>query len=114
MLADTLRSRGAQVDYAECYRRAKPDIDVNPLLQQWVRNQVDIIIVTSDEGLHNMYELVGELGRQWLMKTPLVVVSDRTAALAQQMGFTQPSIIATKASDEALLQAMIDWRNGPQ
>jgi uroporphyrinogen-III synthase len=114
LLADTLRARGAQVDYAECYRRAKPDTDVNPLLQHWVRNEVDIIIVTSNEGLHNLYELVGELGRQWLMKTPLVVVSERTAELARQMGFTQPSIIATKASDDALLQALIDWAQAPR
>jgi len=114
LLADTLRERGAHVDYAECYRRAKPDTDVNPLLQHWVRNEVDIIIVTSDEGLHNLYELVGELGRQWLMKTPLVVVSERTRVLAQQMGFTQTPILATKASDETLFQAVMDWHHRRQ
>jgi len=49
-----------------------------------------------------------------LMKTPLVVVSERTRVLAQQMGFTQTPILATKASDETLFQAVMDWHHRRQ
>lgn len=110
LLADTLTQRGAEVEYAECYRRVKPNIDVQPLLQHWQHGEVDIIISTSNEGLQNLLEMVTESGRQMLLNTQLLLVSERSAEFAQQLGFTQPPIIATKASDEALLQALIEWR----
>lgn len=110
LLADTLRERGAHVEYAECYRRIRPDNDVQPLLQQGEKNEVDIIIVTSNEGLHNLMDMVGVAGRHWLLQTPLLLVSQRTAELARQLGFTQTPIIATKASDDAILQSLIEWR----
>ena len=50
-LGDTLAARGAVVEYAECYRRVRPDADVGPLLKLWARGELDGITVTSSEGL---------------------------------------------------------------
>lgn len=114
-LADILRQRGAMVEYAECYRRARPDTGVAPLLQAWQQGQLDIIIVTSNEGLQNLHDMIRDSDQaesllSKLLDTPLLLISERTAMLARQLGFTQAPIIATKASDDALLQALIDWR----
>ena len=111
LLAETLKSRGARVEYAECYKRSKPKADVSALLKHWARGEINIIITTSNEGLHNLYDMVGQLGRQWLIKTPMIVISDRGADLALQLGFKQRPIVSSQASDEAIVNALIEWQS---
>lgn len=109
-LAETLKARGASVEYAECYRRRQPKADVSQLLRHWARGEINIVVTTSNEGLHNLYDMVGQLGRQWLVKSPLVVLSDRAEELARQLGFKNQIIVASQASDEAIIDAITNWR----
>ena len=110
LLAETLKGRGAEVEYAECYRRAKPKGDVGKLMRHWARGDIDVVVVTSNEGLSNLFDMVGQLGRQWLRKTQLVVVSPRQAELAKELGFKLEPVIAETASDEAVVEAIKAWR----
>ncbi|MFO1362401.1 MAG: uroporphyrinogen-III synthase [Burkholderiales bacterium] len=71
LLGDTLRARGATVDYVECYRRARPDADVGPLLKRWGRGEIDAVAVSSSEGLRNLYDMLGKLGQAWLRHAAL-------------------------------------------
>lgn len=109
LLADTLRQRGAEVVYANCYRRIRPKSNVSRLLKSWARGDVDLITVTSNEGLHNLYEMVGGLGREWLKKTPILVISERLRAYAKELGFVHEPILAESPSDAAIMQAMVNW-----
>jgi len=113
LLGDTLAARGAQVHYAEVYRRAKPALDAGAFVGDWERGEIDIIIVTSNEGLENLVDMAGAAWRHWLFDTPLVVMSERTAQLAQRLGFTQPAIVAVRASDAGLVSALHAWHGGP-
>ena len=106
-LGDTLVSRGATIEYAECYRRARPNVSAGELLRAWVRNELDAITVTSGDGLHNLYDMVGKLGRQWLAKTPIFVPHERIAQIARDLGMEQ--VIVTPPADEGLLQGLEDW-----
>jgi uroporphyrinogen-III synthase len=110
LLADTLRDRGAQVEYLECYRRVRPTIDPALLTVPLQHAAVDIITVTSNEGLENLLAMTGEPARAALTRLPLIVVSERTRERAQELGFQGPVILARQASDEALLEAVIDWQ----
>ncbi len=112
LLGNTLRDRGARVEYAECYRRVRPDADIGPLLRLWARGAVDIVTVTSVEGLRNLYDMLGKLGRSWLIKTPIIVVSRRIAEACHELGFKNAVIVAGAASDEAILDAIRAWRQG--
>jgi uroporphyrinogen-III synthase len=107
MLGDTLISRGAILEYAECYRRCKPSIDTAPLLHRWARGEVHAITATSGESLHNLFDLLGKLGQQWLKKTPLFVPHERIAQIARGMGLAQ--IIVTAAGDEGLVTGLSEW-----
>jgi len=109
-LAQELVRRGAQVEYAEIYRRVLPQTDTSQLLRHWARNGIDAVTVTSNETLRNLYEMVGALGRQWLRNTPLVVISDRMLQLAQELGIQGPVEIADQASDEGIVAALCRLR----
>jgi uroporphyrinogen-III synthase len=110
LLGETLRQRGAQVDYAEVYRRARPDTAPQPLLEPLGRGEVDVVVVTSGDGLRNLYEMAGETGRPWLLHTPLLVVSERVAALARSMGWRAALLVAPEAGDPAILETLTRWR----
>ncbi len=104
LLGDTLSARGAEVEYAECYRRARPDADVAPLLKLWARGELDGITVTSSEGLHNLYDMVGKLGRQWLRRTPMFAPHARIAASARALGLER--VIETGSGDEGIVEGL--------
>jgi uroporphyrinogen-III synthase len=113
-LAETLRQRGARVDYIEAYRRARPSVDTGPLLGQWNAGAIDIVVVNSAESLHNLTDLMGESGADLLHKTPLLVVSERMLSLVQQLGFEQTPVVAENATDAAVLKALVTWRAAQQ
>jgi uroporphyrinogen-III synthase len=104
LLSETLRERGAVVEYAECYRRVRPDSDVAPLLRAWARNELDAITVTSSEGLRNLLEMVGAPGHEQLLNTPLFVPHPRIANAASGLGIRK--VIVTGPGDEGLLTGL--------
>ncbi|MDN5881487.1 MAG: uroporphyrinogen-III synthase, partial [Nitrosospira sp.] len=107
LLGDELLKRGAVLEYAECYRRLKPDTDTTPLLKAWENNEMSAITITSSEGLRNLFDMVGESGQGWLRKTPLFVSHERIAHTARKLGLTQ--VILTAAGDEGLLQGLLHY-----
>jgi uroporphyrinogen-III synthase len=108
-LADILRKRGAQVCYAECYQRRKPKHNDQALLQRWAQHALDIIIITSVEGLKNLIDMVGPDAGPRLLTTPLVVVSERMVEEARQLGFKDAIICAANAGDQQVLDALVQW-----
>ncbi|HXF67149.1 MAG TPA: uroporphyrinogen-III synthase, partial [Burkholderiales bacterium] len=73
LLGETLAARGAHVEYAECYRRVRPQLDAAPLLAAWRRGELHAVTASSSEGLRNFHEMIGEAGRERLRATPLFV-----------------------------------------
>ncbi|MGH8763010.1 MAG: uroporphyrinogen-III synthase [Nitrosospira sp.] len=107
LLGEELLKRGATLEYAECYRRVKPNTDTAPLLSAWASNEMNAITITSSEGLRNLCDMVGESGQAWLKKTPLFVSHERIARNAKKIGLTQ--VILTAAGDEGLLQGLLNY-----
>nr|VFJ92293.1 MAG: uroporphyrinogen-III synthase [Candidatus Kentron sp. LFY] len=106
LLGETLTARGAQVEYAEVYRRSLP---------QWIEttsipwDRIEIIVVTSGEGIENLFTIADNWGRERLLETPLVVIGKRMAELVGEFGCRYPPIVADNASDEAILAALCAW-----
>ena len=109
LLADTLRARGAAVDYAEVYRRVRPQSDVASLLNCWRRGGVDVVTVYSGEALHNLVGMVGESANDLLISTPVIVVSRRLRGEALEQGFKRV-IEAERADDAVMLEAIMGYR----
>jgi uroporphyrinogen-III synthase len=110
LLGDDLRARGAEVVYAEVYRRECPDADAGPLLRHW-SDQVQVVTATSCEILENLTAIFGEAGRTRLTATPLVVISERMRGVAQALGFRE-IILARRAEDGAIVDALCHWVAG--
>jgi hypothetical protein len=104
LLRDTLRQRGAEVDYAEVYRRQRPQTDPAPLLARWPR-EVQVVVVTSVETLENLAAILGERGESLLRQTPIVVVSERIRQRAEAMGCAR-ILLAQRAEEAAILTAI--------
>ncbi|MEF8834020.1 MAG: uroporphyrinogen-III synthase [Halofilum sp. (in: g-proteobacteria)] len=100
LLGDTLVARGAAVDYAEVYRRARP---AGPVPAEAAG--CDIITVTSNEGVANLLAMIEPSTRTRLLGRPLVVVSERGATRARGAGFDGPIAVAGGADSESIVTA---------
>lgn len=107
-LAEELRRRGAEVVYAECYYRRKPECDAGPLLARWRNGEIGAVTATSGETARNLRDLIG--GADWpsARRTPLFVPHPRIAEIAAEAGWE--NVIITPPGDEGLLQGLIEWR----
>ncbi len=107
LIADTLRQRGAWVEYAEVYRRNQPTGNTHCLLHL----KIDMIVVTSNESLRNIFNMTIDTDKAWLLNIPLVVFSLRTAKLAQSLGFIHSAKITKVASNEGLIETLSNEQN---
>ena len=105
LLGDTLKARGAAVEYAACYRRSKPQQDTAALLDA----APDALTVTSSEALDYLWQMLGDTQRDRACAVPLFVPHQRIAALAQRQGWRQVRL--TDAGDDGLLSALIAWNS---
>lgn len=106
LFAETMAARGAEVQFAEVYRRVRPAFDPAPLLARWSED-VALALATSDEVLLNLIEMLGPEGRAPLLATPLVVIAERTEQTARELGFVTVKV-AAKAEDGAIVQALCE------
>ena len=109
-LATTLRSRGAEVNYLEVYKRIIPRIDSSPVDELLVQHRLDVITVTSAEALQNL-KLMLKNNNKLLSLIPLVVVSDRIRCIAADMGFNRITV-ADSPIDTAILETVITCVTG--
>lgn len=107
VLGDTLRARGANVFYLECYRRVCPAADPAALLAQWQAGGIDAVTVTSAETLRNLATLLGRPGAARLAHTPLFVPHEKIADAARRFGIER--VIATAGGDAGLVDGLIKW-----
>ncbi|MDA1106849.1 MAG: uroporphyrinogen-III synthase [Proteobacteria bacterium] len=106
LLGETLTQRGAHVSYAEVYRRVRPVCEGAELVRVLEDNKKVVMVVTSNEGLQNLFEMAGVQGQPLLRHTRLVVMSARNAECARSLGFGK-AVVAEQADDEGLIDGVI-------
>lgn len=85
-ISNTLLARGADLISVDVYQRVLPKIRPKDVHSVWHDNQVDIILFTSKQAIHNIFALFGETGRSWLCSKPCIVLSERLAEMAFLQG----------------------------
>lgn len=106
LLGNTLRERGARIQYCECYRRVPLRYDGQAMAQRWQERNITTLVVTSGEILQALWTLIPEPWRHnWLTRCHIIVVSPRLAALASARGWSQITV-TDKASNTTLVDVI--------
>ena len=105
-LGETLRTRGAVVDYVACYRRAKPESGVAGLAEAFREGRIHAVTITSSEGLDNLWALADDAMRTRWQASPTFVPHPRIAAHARDLGL---AVIETAGGDAGLIAGLIEW-----
>ena len=86
LLADTLRERGAIVDYLEAYRRTPVDYTSVAFCNRLQKAAVNFLTVSSGESLDRLTHLLAANGKM-LQQLKLLVPSERIGLQAKKAGY---------------------------
>jgi len=103
LMGDTLRERGARVEYCELYQRLLPTQAAAQIGAY--RADVDAITVHSGETLDNLHHCLQQCDRSDLRALPLICPSTRVAGRARALGFARATA-AANAGDPAMLATL--------
>ncbi|GFN46512.1 uroporphyrinogen-III synthase [Candidatus Regiella insecticola] len=106
LLGKILMQRGAEVSYCECYRRNPIHYDASQKINDWRRLGINTLVVTSGEMLQQLHILVSpDFCSFWLLDCRMIVVSERLAILAKQLGWHDIQV-AKNADNDALIHEL--------
>lgn len=106
LIAATLRAHGVTVTLCECYQRRPCIPPGSDHYRRWQQQKISTLVVTSGEMLQQLYDLVPEYDRRhWLLCCRLIVVSERLAQRARDLGW-QEIRVADSANNDALLRTL--------
>jgi uroporphyrinogen-III synthase len=103
LLGDTLKARGADVEYITCYHRSKPSQDIRSLLTY----KLDAITLSSSEALVYLWEMFDDAGRKQISSVPLFVPHPRIADKAHNQGWQK--VIQTAGGDDGIVLGLVAW-----
>jgi uroporphyrinogen-III synthase len=109
-LGNTLRARGASVDHVPCYRRVPPQTGAEGLVDAMREGRAHALTLTSSEGLDNLMNALGDVGRDFLTRLPVFAAHPRIAERAREHRLRA---IETAGGDGGLLAGMLEWFSVP-
>lgn len=103
LLADSLKSRGAEVTFAESYQRTNPQANCLVLEQLRQNQQLHAVVVTSSEAMRYLLQMAGNA--VWLKHIAICVNHARVAEPALALGLQVK--VADAPGDVAMLECLI-------
>ena len=109
LLGETLRARGALVDYAECYRRAAPMPPPPELMAAWSQGRIDAVTASSASGVAHLFQAFTAQAER-LQRTPLFVPHARVAEAAQRCGARE--VVVAGPTDGDVVARLVAYFRG--
>ncbi len=107
VLAESLKLRGAHVDFAESYQRINPQTNTKILDEEWHNKKLDALVITSSEAMRHLIDLAKNTA--WLKQIKICVNHLRIAEEADNLGLN--ICVAETSGDEAMLKCLIKTLN---
>lgn len=117
LLADTLRNRGAEVNYLSAYRREirrAPQDELDSLDERWCHDGIDCVTIMSVETLENLLHQLPSTSLEQLRQTPLVAPGARVIQTAMELVPGIPAVLASGPKPANMLNALIETRHSGQ
>jgi uroporphyrinogen-III synthase len=108
LLGETLKKRGALVEYAACYRRLRPEA-AGALDGAWAGG-IDAVTVSSAEGLGNFLQMLGAQAARRMAEIPIFVPHPRVAEAAAERGLKR--VVVAGPRDAEMLAALAAYFGG--
>ena len=105
-LQDELVERGAKVEKVVVYRNRMPEYSSEQQSGILKRSRPQVICITSNQGILNLNKIADDRFRKGLLKTPLIVNSERCSKLARSLGFKSAILVARNPGDQGQLEAL--------
>jgi uroporphyrinogen-III synthase len=103
-IANSLKQRGAEVQYIESYRRVWRTLTIN-IAEQWRAQKINCIVVTSNDILIALLKYLAsatkDIDDYWQSQCLWVVVSDRIEKNAKDLGLTR--VVNTHSASSQIL-----------
>ena len=106
-LANGLRERGAEVDALAVYRRTTAGVDCAPLARLCEEDRDTVLVVTSSEGVRNLFHIAGPALGEWLRGRRFVAISPRVVAALRAERVAPEPVLARAADDQSLAAAAL-------
>lgn len=108
LIEDHLTERGAIVLPQLVYQRAMPEIDHQFVDSIWRNDEVDIILLTSEQSIQNLFIIFGKEAFPWLQSKTCLVISERLAQSASLFGINK----IIKSHPERMINTLFDYSQG--
>lgn len=105
LIEESLLQRGAELVTVEVYQRVLPKINPQFVKSIWRDDLVDIILLTSEQSMHHLFQLFPKDAYSWLRNKTCLVISERLAQSASSLGIKH--IIRTPP--EGIMNALFDY-----
>ena len=105
-LGEALATRGARVEYAESYRRRRPNADARALLELWGSGAVHAVSLSSTEGVDNFRAMVGDAGARLFLATPAFVPHARVASHVRPHA---REVVVAGPGDDELVERLVAY-----
>lgn len=108
LLGGTLRDRGAEVKYVECYERRRPRVPIDAVLKTIARNHDAVFVTTSVNGLENLLRMIPAEALDRVLTSRLVVAGERQLKAARQLGWKGKVVAARDARNTSVLEKLLE------
>jgi uroporphyrinogen-III synthase len=106
LIEEDLKRGQAKLMIFEVYQRLTPEINPQLMDSLWRDDAVDIILLTSEQSIQNLFKLFSQEAHAWLCNKPCLVISERLAQAASLLGIKKITI----SHPNRIIEGLHSWQ----
>lgn len=107
LIEEELIKRQSHLIILSVYKRTLPGLDYQFTNSLWRDDAVDIILLTSEQSIHNLFKLFSQEAHSWLQNKPCLVISKRLAQSASLLGIKKIKI----SHPNRIINTLFDYKD---